>query len=289
MQRSSIEWTDVTWNPLRGCTEVSPGCDNCYARQFAERFRGVEGHPYEQGFDFRLVPHKLIEPLSIRKPKRIFVNSMSDMFHGSSPDGYIENIAEVMMEANWHVYQILTKRSPRMKRMFDNAKGALRDAAHADHVLWGVSAEDHKHGAPRIADLQDTDVKHKWVSFEPLFEDLSDVDLAGIEWAVAGGESGTGAREMPSTAVDTLLESCRRQGVAFLFKQWGGVRKKKTGRTLNGRTYDEYPSTPTQPVPTAAVRKEKIEAMRADVRARWGGHPLAILDKWMKDTRATVA
>ena len=282
MQRSSIEWTDFTWNPLRGCTEISPGCDECYARAFAERFRGVPGHPYEHGFDFHIVPHKLTEPLGIRTPRRIFVNSMSDMFHGKSPNEYVENIAEVMMEANWHVYQILTKRSHRMKRMFDKADGVLKEAAHADHILWGVSAENMEHGAPRVKDLQETDARHKWISFEPLLEDVSTIDLEGIEWAVVGGESGPRSRLVNPTHVDTLLESCREQGVAFLFKQWGGKQKKKTGRTLNGRTYDEYPETHAAEVPNAATRKERIDAMRESVRARWGTHDLALIDGWLK-------
>lgn len=288
MQRSSIEWTELTWNPLRGCTEIGPGCDNCYARQFAERFRGKEGHPYEQGFDFRLVPHKLTEPLELREPHRIFVNSMSDMFHGKCPEKYIENIAEVMLEANWHVFQILTKRSARMKRIFSRAKGVLRDAAHAPNILWGVSAEDHEHGARRIADLQEADVKNKWVSFEPLLEDLSDVDLTGIDWAVIGGESGPHSRPMPDGTVHNMLKSCRRQHVAFLFKQWGGTQKKKTGRTLNGRTYDEFPAVAGAEVPARDDRRRMIDTMRATIRSRWHGHGLALIEQWMKNETTAV-
>src|SRR5207248_604448 len=144
-ERSSIEWTDATWNPVRGCTKISPGCKHCYAETFAERFRGVKGHPYEQGFDLRLVPEKLAEPLRWRKPKVIFVNSMSDLFHDQVPDAYIEAVAKVMVAAKWHTYQVLTKRSDRLRKLLDSK---LRFAADQPHIWWGVSVEDRKYGLP---------------------------------------------------------------------------------------------------------------------------------------------
>jgi protein gp37 len=150
-ERSSIEWTDATWNPVRGCTKISPGCKHCYAETFAERFRGVKGHPYEQGFDLRLVPDKLAEPLRWHTPKRVFVNSMSDLFHEEVPDSYIESVVDVMVQAHWHTYQVLTKRSTRMRDLLETK---LRFAAAKPHIWWGTSVEDKKHGVPRIDDLR---------------------------------------------------------------------------------------------------------------------------------------
>src|SRR6476469_4925444 len=164
---SQIEWTDATWNPVRGCTKISPGCKHCYAETFAERFRGVKGHPYEQGFDLRLVPDKLNEPLQLRKPQRIFVNSMSDLFHPAVPDDYILKVVEVMLEADWHTYQVLTKRSPRMQTLLN---GQLRGAAERRHIWWGVSVEDRKHGLPRIDELRSSPAQVKFLSVEPLLE-----------------------------------------------------------------------------------------------------------------------
>src|SRR5438128_2324769 len=160
---SPIEWTDATWNPLRGCTKVSPGCKHCYAERFAERFRGVPGHPYEQGFDLKLVPAKLEEPLRWTTPKRIFVNSMSDLFHNDVPDEYITRVAEVMLRAKWHVFQVLTKRSERLR---DALNTFLSDAAAADHIWWGVSVEDQKYGKPRIAHLQESAARLRFLSVE---------------------------------------------------------------------------------------------------------------------------
>jgi protein gp37 len=235
---SSIEWTDATWNPVRGCTKISPGCKHCYAEAFAERFRGVEGHPYEQGFDLRLVPHKLEEPLKWRKPSKIFVNSMSDLFHPDVPDDYIVDVARVMAKANWHQFQVLTKRADRLRAMLN---GALEFAATLPHIWWGVSVEDKKHGLPRIDELRATPAVVKFLSVEPLLQNLGAVNLKGIDWVIVGGESGHGARPMEECWVQSLLEQCREQGTAFFFKQWGGVRKKAAGRMLNGRTYDELP------------------------------------------------
>jgi protein gp37 len=236
---STIEWTDATWNPVRGCTKISPGCKHCYAETFAERFRGVKGHPYEQGFDPRLVPEKLAEPLRWRQPKMIFVNSMSDLFHDFVPDDYIVAVATVMAKANWHTYQVLTKRSDRLRNLL-NSK--LHFAAQQPHIWWGVSVEDKKYGVPRIADLQAASAAIRFLSVEPLLEDIGQLDLRGIDWVIVGGESGAGARPMKEDWVLSLRNQCRKTKVAFFFKQWGGVRKAKTGRSLQGKTYDEFPS-----------------------------------------------
>jgi protein gp37 len=236
--KSSIEWTDATWNPVRGCTKISPGCKHCYAETFAERFRGVPGHPYEQGFDLRLVPEKLNEPLRWRSPKRIFVNSMSDLFQDGVPTEYIAAVGHVMKRANWHTYQVLTKRHERMR---DLLSGELNWLARIPHVWFGVSVEDREYGVPRIDSLRATPARVRFLSIEPLLENLGQINLAGIDWVIVGGESGAGARRMEQSWVPSILEECREQAVPFFFKQWGGTQKIKTGRELNGRTYDELP------------------------------------------------
>jgi protein gp37 len=244
-ENSAIEWTDATWNPVRGCTKISPGCKHCYAETFAERFRGVRGHPYEQGFDLRLVPEKLAAPLRWRKPRMIFVNSMSDLFHGDVPDDYIIAVARVMVLARWHTYQVLTKRSERLR---DLLCGPLRFAAEEGHIWWGVSAEDRRCGLPRIEHLRVAPARVRFLSVEPLLEDLGRVDLSDLSWVIVGGESGPGARSMKKEWVISIREQCRRAGVAFFFKQWGGVRKSAAGRRLEGKTHDEYPLREQNPV-----------------------------------------
>ena len=239
---SKIEWTDATWNPVRGCTKISPGCKHCYAETFAERFRGVKGHPYEQGFDLRLVPEKLDEPFRWRTPRLIFVNSMSDLFHEGVPDSYIRRVVDVMVGANWHVYQLLTKRSQRMATLL---RSILRPAAELSHIWWGVSVEDKKHGLPRIEHLRNAPCNVRFLSIEPLLEDLGTIDLSGISWVIVGGESGPGARPIRPEWVRSLRDQCAATHVPFFFKQWGGTRKKTTGRTLDGRTYDEFPAWTT--------------------------------------------
>ena len=243
-ERSSIEWTDATWNPVRGCTKISPGCKHCYAETFAERFRGVKGHPYEQGFDLRLVPEKLNEPFRWHSPKRVFVNSMSDLFHEGVPDSYIESVTDVMVKAHWHTYQILTKRSTRMRDLL-NTK--LRFGAEMSHIWWGTSVEDKKHGVPRIEHLRSAPARVRFLSIEPLLEELGSLKLSGIHWVIVGGESGPGARPMQREWVISVRRQCRQQNVPFFFKQWGGVRKSKNGRILDGRTYDEMPIQPIMP------------------------------------------
>lgn len=239
---SSIEWTDATWNPVRGCTKVSPGCKHCYAQTFAERFRGVPGHPYEQGFDLRFVPEKLLDPFKWKSPRKVFVNSMSDLFQTGVSADYIRKVVSVMVEADWHVYQVLTKRSKRMRAMLADD---LQFTGAKENIWWGVSVEDKRHGLPRIKDLQASSARVKFLSIEPLLEDLGEIDLSGIHWVIVGGESGPGARVLNPSWVRQILRQCRRYDVPFFFKQWGGVNKGKAGRLLDGRTYDEYPTLPT--------------------------------------------
>ncbi len=235
---SKIEWTDATWNPIRGCTKISPGCAHCYAETFAERFRGVPGHPYEQGFDLRLMPGKVQEPLRWPKPRMVFVNSMSDLFHEEVQDDYIEQVCRVMRQANWHTFQVLTKRSERMR---DLLRSRLSFAADQPHIWFGVSVENRKHGLPRIEHLRTAPAGLRMLSVEPLLEDLGEVDLTGIGWVILGGESGPGARPMEAGWVRSIRDQCAAAGVPFFFKQWGGVRKKASGRELDGRTHDEVP------------------------------------------------
>jgi protein gp37 len=236
---SKIEWTDATWNPVRGCTKISPGCTHCYAETFSERFRGVPGHPFEFGFDLRLVPEKLAEPLKWASARMIFVNSMSDLFHEDVPDDYVESVARVMVQANWHTYQVLTKRAERMRELL---QGRLNFAARAPHIWWGVSVENRKHGLPRIAELRRAPARVRFLSIEPLLEDLGRINLRGIKWVIVGGESGPHARPMDAEWVRAVRDQCRRADVAFFFKQWGGIRKSQTGRRLDGRTYSEFPA-----------------------------------------------
>jgi len=236
--KSKIEWTDATWNPIRGCTKVSPGCAHCYAETFAERFRGVPGHPFEFGFDLRIVPEKLGDPIRWSNPRRIFVNSMSDLFHERVPDDFIEKVCQVMLAANWHTYQVLTKRADRMAALL---QGKLRSAARAAHIWWGVSVENRRHGLPRVGTLQDARPTVAFLSIEPLLEDIGRLDLHGIHWVIVGGESGPGARPMDAQWVRNVRDQCRMMNIPFFFKQWGGVRKSETGRRLDGRTYDDFP------------------------------------------------
>ncbi|MBI4622415.1 MAG: phage Gp37/Gp68 family protein [Verrucomicrobia bacterium] len=255
---SKIEWTDATWNPVRGCTKISPGCKHCYAETFAERFRGVPGHPFEQGFDLRLVPEKLGDPIRWSTPRKIFVNSMSDLFHPDVPDDYIESICRVMLAANWHTYQILTKRAERMSELL---RTKLRKAALAPHIWWGVSVENKSHGLPRIDLLRKAAPSVAFLSIEPLLEGLGSFSLKGIQWVIVGGESGHGARPIEATWVRSVRAQCRAQKVPFFFKQWGGVRKSEAGRELDGRTYDEIPDSPANPVPSLADRAQLLDTL----------------------------
>ena len=262
--KSKIEWTDATWNPVRGCTKISPGCTHCYAETFAERFRGVPGHPYEHGFDLRLVPEKLVEPLRWTRARMIFVNSMSDLFHKDVSDAYVGIVAEVMRAANWHTYQVLTKRSERLAEML---RTDLREHAEEPHIWWGVSVENRKHGLLRIDHLRSAAAAVRFLSVEPLLEDLGTIDLTGISWVIVGGESGHGARPMQPEWVRNIREQCEDAGVAFFFKQWGGVHKGLAGRELDGRTYDAMPAPSPHPIASASVRAHHLRRLEAQVVA----------------------
>ncbi len=262
-ENSSIEWTDATWNPVRGCTKISPGCKHCYAEVFAERFRGVKGHPYEQGFDLRLVPEKLAEPLRWRAPMMIFVNSMSDLFHESVPHDYIIAIARVMVTAKWHTYQVLTKRAARLRELLNST---LEFAAWQPHIWWGVSVEDRQYGIPRIDELRKANAAVRFLSVEPLLEDVGRLNLDGIHWVIVGGESGPGARPMKRGWVLSVRDQCRSARVPFFFKQWGGVRKAAMGRKLDGRTYDEFPRRVHHAVPAAKDCLLIAESMESPFR-----------------------
>ena len=239
--KSGIEWTEATWNPIRGCKKISPGCTHCYAETFAERFRGTPGHPYEQGFDFIKVPEKLDQPKRWKKPRVIFVNSMSDMFFEECDDDYIVEMCKVMMEADHHTYQILTKRSERMRDLL-NSK--LKFVADLPHIWWGVSVENKKHGLPRVKHLQDAKCAIRMLSAEPLLEDLGNFDLSGIHWVIVGGESGPGCRPMSIDWARNIKNQCRSAGVAFFLKQLGGHPNKKghDQAVLDGQRWTEMPN-----------------------------------------------
>lgn len=234
---SEIEWTDATWNPVTGCSKVTRGCDLCYAERFSERFRGVVGHPFEKGFDLTLRPERLLQPLSWRRPKRIFVNSMSDLFHKQVPRAFTDAVFATMESADWHTYQVLTKRSPLLARYLQDRYAPGKAPSH----IWvGVSVEDAKN-AIRLKHLRAAPAAVKFVSFEPLLGPVGEVDLAGIQWAIVGGESGPRARPMEEEWALEIHRQCRKAGTAFFFKQWGGLRPKTAGRLLRGREWNQYP------------------------------------------------
>ena len=238
--RSSIEWTEATWNPVTGCTKVSPGCAHCYAETFAERFRGVSGHPYERGFDLQLRPERLKQPLKWTQPRMIFVNSMSDLFHEKIPEDYIQAVFSVMRKANWHTFQILTKRSQQL--------AAVAPRLPWPHNVWmGVSVENQR-WTSRIDDLRKVPAKVRFLSCEPLLGPLQ-LDLEGIDWVIVGGESGARARPMKPEWAREIRRQCEDEGVAFFFKQWGAhdevgqrVGKGKAGRLLDGRIWGQLPT-----------------------------------------------
>ena len=236
--RSGIEWTDATWNPVRGCTKISPGCKHCYAERFAERFRGVPGHPFEQGFDLRLVPEKLDQPLRWRSSRRIFVNSMSDLFHESVPTEYIFRVGRVMQAAEWHTFQVLTKRHERLRALLN---GELDWMGSLSNVWWGVSVEDREYGLPRIDSLRSTNARVRFLSIEPLLEDLGEINLSEIDWVIVGGESGPHFRRMAGAWAERIRDQCLEARVPFFFKQWGGRSPKQLGRTLDSREWNGMP------------------------------------------------
>ena len=275
--KSEIEWTDATWNPVRGCVKVSPGCKHCYAETFAERWRGVAGHAYERGFDPRLAPDQLDAPLRWRKPQRVFVNSMSDLFGDFVPDEYIAAVFGVMAYASQHTFQVLTKRGERMRAWHEwiqrvapdgsdvaycaeAAYEAVGEASETEktrldgrlildaqwplpNVHLGVSVEDRKYGVPRIAALRDTPAALRFLSVEPLLEDLGALDLRGIGWVIVGGESGHGARPMNEAWVRPIRDQCAAQGVPFFFKQrLDDKRRKVSLPLLDGAQHAAFPA-----------------------------------------------
>jgi protein gp37 len=234
---TQIEWTDATWNPVTGCSKITRGCDFCYAERFSERFRGVAGHPFENGFDLALRPGRLEQPLHWREPRRIFVNSMSDLFHKEIPRTFIDSVFDTMEAADWHTFQVLTKRSSLMARYLRSRYG---NRLAPRHIWLGVSVEDAKN-AVRLRHLHTAQATVKFVSFEPLLGPVGKVDLQGIDWAIVGGESGPKARPMAEAWALEIRDQCRAAKVAFFFKQWGGVRPKSGGRRLRGREWNQYP------------------------------------------------
>lgn len=247
-EASDIEWTDATWNPVTGCTKISPGCDNCYAARFSERFRGTPGHPFEAGFDLTLRPERLEQPLTWKRPRRIFVNSMSDMFHKDVPHAFVEQVFDTMERAHWHQFQLLTKRSSLM-RNFLKRRYAARAAP--SHIWLGVSVEDRLR-LSRVRHLQQAPAAVRFLSIEPLIARVGQLDLAGIHWVIVGGESGPRARPMSAEWVREIRDQCTAVGVPFFFKQWGGFRPTQNGRTLDDRLWDEFPQARPLPMLAAA-------------------------------------
>lgn len=235
--KSAIEWTDATWNPVTGCTRITRGCDHCYAARFAERWRGVAGHPYEQGFDLRLWPSRLEQPARWRKPRMIFVNSMSDLFHKRVEHSFIDRIFEMMETVNRHIYQILTKRSSLMRNYL---RRRYAGGLAPNHIWCGVSVEDHSASA-RIQHLQRAPAAVRFLSLEPLLGPVGNIDLEGISWVIVGGESGPQARPMRPEWVRDIRDRCACAQVPFFFKQWGGQTPKAGGRELEGREHNAIP------------------------------------------------
>ena len=236
-ERTAIEWTDVTWNPVTGCEKISPGCDHCYAERFAERFKGVEGHPYSNGFNIQLHHARLRQPERWRKPRRVFVNSMSDLFHKKVDWAFVDRVFEVMERCSQHTFQVLTKRSSTMRRYLN--KRYAEGAAPA-HIWFGVSIEDRKRLC-RVEHLRTSKARMRFLSLEPLLEGLGRFDLTGIDWVIVGGESGPGARKMQEAWALEVRDLCKMANVAFFFKQWGGFRPKSGGRLLMEQEYNEMP------------------------------------------------
>lgn len=240
--QSTIEWTDATWNPVTGCTKISPGCDNCYAERFSERFRGVDGHPFETGFDLTLRPSRIEQPLSWKRPRMIFVNSMSDLFHKEIPTSFIDKVFDTMERADWHTFQVLTKRSSILRRYVNQR---YKTTPAPSHIWLGVSVEDAGR-VSRIKHLQETNASVRFLSVEPMIGPVGKVDLQGIHWVIAGGESGPRSRPIKEEWVCEIRNQCRAGGVAFFFKQWGGKTPKAGGRKLQGREWNEFPNTRRQ-------------------------------------------
>ncbi len=236
-QATTIEWTDATWNPVTGCTKISPGCDHCYAERFSERFRGTHGHPFETGFDLTLRPERLDQPLRWRQPRMIFVNSMSDLFHKEIPRAFVSRVFDTMEQAHWHTFQVLTKRSSLLRNFLRQRYGDKRGPTH---MWFGVSVEDGSKSS-RIRHLRDAPTGVRFLSIEPLIGPMGTIDLTGMDWVIVGGESGPGARPMRVDWVRSIRDQCKAARVAFFFKQWGGLRPKSGGRELDGREWNDFP------------------------------------------------
>ena len=239
---SAIEWTDSTWNPVTGCTKVSRGCDNCYAERFAERFRGVAGHPFEMGFDLKLREERLEQPLRWKRSRQVFVNSMSDLFHKEVPWRFVDRVFDVMEQADWHVFQVLTKRSSLMR---DYLRGRYGESVVPSHIWCGVSVEDRS-ALARVRHLQESPVSLRFLSMEPLLDSVGEFDVSGISWIIVGGESGPGARPIQSNWVCEIKNLSEDNGIPFFFKQWGGLRPKSGGRQLDGMEYNAMPAIPAR-------------------------------------------
>jgi len=233
MSKSKIEWTESTWNPVSGCTKISRGCDNCYAERMAMRLKAMGTRGYENGFEVTMHPHALEKPLKMKKPQVIFVNSMSDIFHEKIPDEFIFQIFEVMNKAHWHTFQVLTKRPKRLAKLASKLNWT-------DNIWMGITVEANEY-VDRVDYLRDCPAKIKFLSLEPLIDSVDKLDYRGIDWVIAGGESGYGARVMKKEWVLEIRDRCKNENIDFFFKQWGGVNKKKAGRTLDGEIYDEMP------------------------------------------------
>jgi protein gp37 len=237
-EKSTIEWTDTTWNPVTGCTKISIGCDNCYAARFSERFRGVPGHPFENGFDLTVRPERLTQPLDWKKPRMIFVNSMSDLCHKAVPKAHIARVFDTMESADWHIYQILTKRSSLLQKFINDRYKARPAPAH---IWFGVSVEGSR-ATSRIAHLQSANAAVRFLSVEPLIGPVGRLNLTGIDWVIVGGESGPHARPMQTPWAIDVRNQCLRAKVAFFFKQWGGRSPKSGGRLLEGEEWNQFPA-----------------------------------------------
>jgi protein gp37 len=236
-QLSSIEWTDATWNPVTGCTKISPGCKHCYAERMAKRLESMGQPRYRNGFQLTLQPDVVDQPLKWKKPRLVFVNSMSDLFHDEVPLSYLERVFQVMAEARWHVFQVLTKRSERLAQIANRL-------VWPSNVWMGVSVESEDY-TYRIDDLSGVPAAVKFLSVEPLLGPIQRLSLRNIDWVIVGGESGPHARPIDPNWVRSIRNDCVTEGVPFFFKQWGGTRKSTTGRVLDGRTWDELP----RPIP----------------------------------------
>ncbi len=238
---SAIEWTESTWNVVTGCTKISPGCRHCYAERMAKRLQAMGQPNYERGFRVTLHEHALELPLTWRKPRMVFVNSMSDLFHDRVPEAFIRRIFDVMRRASWHTFQVLTKRAERLESL-----GCTLD--WPPNVWMGVSVEAAEY-LHRLDHLRTVPASVRFVSFEPLLGAVGRINLKGIHWVIVGGESGPGARPMAENWVVDIRDQCRRAAVPFFFKQWGGTNKKKAGRILDGRTWDQMPGQGADPSP----------------------------------------